>query len=90
MKPKIIIIMDGGILQNILSDTDIDISAVDYDIDGIEEDLLTKIPYMFHGKEDFEYAYCNLWNPDIDVKKVERLHKIISTDLNQKGKDNED
>ena len=35
MKPKIIIIMDGGILQNILSDTDIDISAVDYDIDGI-------------------------------------------------------
>ena len=41
---RIAIIMEGGIIQNILADEQIETTIVDLDTEGAEEDDLTKIP----------------------------------------------
>ena len=41
---RIAIIMEGGIIQNILTDEEVDITIVDYDIEDAEEEDLTEVP----------------------------------------------
>jgi len=40
---RIAIIMEGGLIQNILSDEEVDITIVDYDTEGAEEEDLTEV-----------------------------------------------
>lgn len=36
--PRIVIVMDGGLVQNVLADTLVEVVKVDYDVDGCDED----------------------------------------------------
>ena len=38
MTPKILIHMEGGLIQSVCSDAPVEVYVVDYDIDGVEED----------------------------------------------------
>ena len=40
MKPKILITVEGGIVQDVSSNTDVDIIIIDYDTDNIEEPVI--------------------------------------------------
>lgn len=42
---RIVIVMDGGLIQNIISEQPVEIYTVDYDIEGVDEDhpMLTKL-----------------------------------------------
>lgn len=35
---RIVIYMDGGVIQNVVADEPIEIYVVDYDVEGVEED----------------------------------------------------
>ena len=41
---RIAIIMEGGIIHDILADEEVDITIVDYDIEGAEDEELMKVP----------------------------------------------
>lgn len=40
---RIAIIMEGGLIQNILLDEEVDITIIDYDTEGAEEEDLTEV-----------------------------------------------
>jgi hypothetical protein len=82
MKPKVIITIEGGLIQNILSDTEIDVITIDYDTDGCIEHL-TPIPYNFQGKSGYDYAYCMEYPIYNDVEETNKLFTLITNDLNQ-------
>ena len=84
MKPKIIIVMEGGIIQNMLSDVPADIVIIDYDCEGIEEEKLTKIDYFDHYYPSD--TYCRIEEPVILPKETKKLYRLIKKDL--KAKDN--
>jgi hypothetical protein len=84
MKPKVIITIEGGLIQNVLSDTEIDVIVVDYDTESYEEnEHLTPIPYDFQGKSGYDYAYCMEYPIYNDVEETNKLFTLITNDLNQ-------
>jgi len=83
MKPKIIIVMEGGIIQNMLSDVPMDAVIIDYDIEGVEDENLTRLKCY----EYMPLAYCRLEEPQLLPKDTKMLYKLIKKDL--KAKTNE-
>jgi hypothetical protein len=57
--PKIIITMEGGVIQGIESNTSAKVLIVDFDTDGLNPEQLTKNLY---DKDD---VYPTLLNPDV-------------------------
>lgn len=52
----IIIALDGGLVQSVITDKEVEVIVIDYDIDGLEEDELTLIP-QGDGKMENAYVY---------------------------------
>lgn len=44
MNPKILIVMEGGIIHQITADAEVEITVIDHDHDGCETDRLRTIP----------------------------------------------
>ena len=64
-KVRIAVIMDGGVVQNVLSSEDVEIVIVDYDTDGADPDDLTEIfPDAFGLYQPFP---PELNSPDLDT-----------------------
>jgi hypothetical protein len=79
-KPKIVIVMDGGIIQHILADTkNVEIALIDYDIEGMEEEKLTDIPQTEQLLGAKEKAYCwHMDGPDeVNASRVADLFSVI-------------
>jgi hypothetical protein len=81
MKPKMIIIIEGGFVREVLSDIDIDIAIMDYDIEGIEEEHLTSIPS--EGKDNM--AFCYIDSTVVLPGETEILYNIIETNVKLKN-----
>lgn len=73
--PRVAIIMDGGIVQNVLASKHMDIVIIDYDTDGADPNDLTEIfPETFGFFQTFE---PELNSPDLDaLSKVESGQRI--------------
>ena len=67
-KTQIFIILENGVVVDVVSNQPIKFTVIDYDTDGIEEDRLTTI-------FDDDQAYVSSWEPTIDSKLVEKLNK---------------
>ena len=64
-KVRIAVIMDGGVVQNVLSSEDVEIVVVDYDTDGADPDEITEIfPDAFGLYQPFP---PELNSPDLDT-----------------------
>ena len=80
---RIAIIMEGKLIQNILTDKEVDITIVDYDIEGAEEDDLLEIQQ--NDGTSVEVFICY---PHIDISSeamkfldmLERLDKEVEND----------
>lgn len=57
MKTKMIITIEGGLIQEIISNQDVEILIVDYDIDGMEDEKLSK----YEGKDCYKWLRDNNW-----------------------------
>lgn len=70
---KILIHMDGGIIQGVASDEDVEIYIADYDVEGVELDHphLTK----FDGDDCLLFKF----EPGIDTYQVELAKKTWET-----------
>lgn len=61
--PRIVITVEGGLIQKIISDTKIEVVTLDYDTEGTEEDEITNID----GKDCFYRKYST---EDIAINKT--------------------
>jgi hypothetical protein len=88
MKPRIVIVMDGGLtrglIRHILGNTaDVEIALIDYEVESADEETLIAIP-----QEDkigvpvptYEQAYCWTMNgPDeVNPSRVDELFATIA------------
>ena len=52
--PKIVVVLKGGFIRDVITDTEIELLVVDHDTDGYEDEKLT----TFNMEEEFRaYAY---------------------------------
>ena len=70
MKPKIVIYMDGGLIDRIISNEKIDIEILDYDLENIDISDTREI----NGQEVYRYM-CNPL--EVNPALAEQLHKEI-------------
>jgi hypothetical protein len=84
MKSKVIIIIEGGCVQNILCDSqEVETFLIDYDVESIyiEEEEVVDIPYSYNFDdrlyEGIDKALCRIYPAEVNSKEVERLHEII-------------
>ncbi len=76
---RIAIIMDGGIIQNILADEEVDITIVDYDTEDAEEEDLTAVRQTDGTSVE---AYLGYPNADINeearkfLDSLDRLNSV--------------
>ena len=70
--PKVIAVIQGGILQNVLSDQDLDLVTIDYDFEDDPEDGV-EIP-QGSGKTALAYVY----EGSVFEKSPERVEEILT------------
>ena len=64
MHVRVFVIMEGGVIQNVLADDPdiVDVVVVDYDVDGGDPENTTQVPQQWDGKvTDFSPAYVTRW-----------------------------
>jgi len=62
MRPKIIVCIDRGIVQQVITDCDIDLIILDYDLDGLSENEISTVA----GHQVYRYKNKPLAvNPDL-------------------------
>lgn len=75
MKNRIVIVMDGGLVQSIIADrpSEVDIAVVDYDTDGAYDFELSMVPQGFGREEPAYVCRFEAEDSDIGVDDVFRL-----------------
>jgi hypothetical protein len=75
---RIVIIMDGGLVQNVLATNgECDVTVIDYDTDGaLPDERVRAVPQVSEGKlEGIEPAFINHW---CEVEEISPdLHKLL-------------
>lgn len=74
-KPKVVIVLDGGLVQDILSTIAVDVAVVDYDVEGVDEDRLTEIPQG--DDRPAEPAYCWYQRADRMPKRIREMFRAV-------------
>lgn len=73
--PKIVITVEGGVVQSVMSNTPVEVFSVDYDTDGTADDELVAIP---QDGSDTESAICGISSADVDPKRVDEIAAVIN------------
>ena len=87
MRPKIFINLNGGIIQQILSDSPVEVIIADYDVEGLDDDRVTS--FKDESGKDTEEAvisHQHAGSGDRDeIAIVEALFKNILEATNGNG-----
>jgi hypothetical protein len=78
---KIVVIMNGGVIQQVLSDEAAKVAIVDYDVDGIDECQRTSIQI---GDDPSEETFTNLLDADVAPDLANKLYGICESDSKAK------
>lgn len=74
-KPRIVVVMDGGLIQSVISNMAADILVIDYDTEGITEPL-SSIPQRNGSTEP---AVTQFFHPSAnDNRTVERIDQLFN------------
>ena len=72
---RIAIIMEGGLIQNIFADEEVDITIVDYDTEGADEEDLTEV-LQNDGTSVEAFIYYSIGDFSEEARKfLDRLNK---------------
>lgn len=74
---KIVLIMNGGVIQQALSDEPVNVAIVDYDVEGIDECQRTSIQI---DDDPSEETFTNLLAADVAPDLATRLYDICNLD----------
>ena len=74
-KPRIVIVIEGGLVQEVLSTEPVNYAVVDYDIEGTEEDNLVAMP-QGEGKTEECYGYTS--NSNVTPERAVEMFTAIN------------
>lgn len=77
---RIAIIMEGGLIQDILADEEVDITIIDYDTEGTEEEDLTEVPQNDGTSVEVFIGY-----PNVDLSDEARKFLDMLDGLDKEG-----
>lgn len=73
MKIKVVVVMDGGVVQNILTDSaNVQVVLVDYDAESYERQILSEVK---QGNGGTASAYVAKQSPEVDADETERMFR---------------
>ena len=73
-RPRILITIEGGLIQDALADADCEILIIDYDTEGVDEADLTPVP---QGDGKTIDAIIQRGSVDINAQEVNRCYESI-------------
>jgi len=76
-RSRVVIVLEGGLVQDVLSNVPMEFARIDYDTDGAEESDLVDIPQTPAGDTAQAYAYTA--NADVMPERVNELFTAINT-----------
>lgn len=85
-KPRIVICVEGGLIQDILADSPVEAYVIDYDTDGSSSKELTVIP---QGDGDESEAHARGEAVELDKERVDELIAAIIADKKPTFKEEE-
>lgn len=74
--PKVVITMEGGVIQNVITSRPTKVAVIDYDTDGAVADDLTPIP-QGEGEDHIE-AYASIWDDDSVTTNLPRVRQLLT------------
>lgn len=74
---KIVIMVQGGIVDKIISSEPVEVAVVDYDIEGADENQLRMIPQMEPVGPESEQALASIQEAEVDAGKVDRVFQSL-------------
>lgn len=78
-RPRVVIEIDGGLVQDVCSDVPIDVIILDYDVEGCDDDRVKTLDFMVDPRE----AYVSWWEPDpkySETRFIEELWDFMEKD----------
>lgn len=80
--PRIVIVMDGGLVQQVLADRPVEVLVVDYDVDGADLEDLTLMPQepVASEAQTFVHAAVALWG-DHTQQAPDRVAQMFAAAL---------
>lgn len=72
--PKVLITVEGGVIQSVVSDQPVDVVMVDYDVDSEDGETLIALP---QGDESIQSARCTISAADLQPSVVREVAEII-------------
>ena len=75
--PKIIIVMEGGCITSVLSTDNIDVTIIDYDTEGCDEEDFKLIP-QGEGETAMAYVYRGEY-PEINPERINEILNSINS-----------
>lgn len=72
-EPKVVVWMEGGLVQGVMASTKLELCVIDYDTEGVAEIELTAIPQS-NGK--VANAYTSMWSAEVDSARVNELVNV--------------
>jgi len=67
--PRVVVVMDGGLIQDVMCDSPVSILVVDYDVEGADEDQVVEILQTLY--EDYAEATLSMWEPSAELEFVQ-------------------
>ncbi|MNP09310.1 hypothetical protein D3C76_1014120 [compost metagenome] len=72
---KIVIVLEGGLVQNIVAEEPVEVLVIDYDAEGADEDEITAVPQDNGGTAD---AVLSLREVEVNPTEVAELFALGS------------
>lgn len=67
--PRVVVVMDGGLIHDVLCDSPVSVLVVDYDVEGADEDQVVEIRQ--NHNEDVAEATLSMWEPSPEMEFVQ-------------------
>lgn len=78
---KVVLWMDGGLVQGVMAATPLELYVLDYDTEGADKEELTDIPQA-DGKT--AQAYTGIWSAEVDpIRNAELVRTVEESALQQ-------
>jgi len=69
MPPRVLVVMDGGLIHEVLSDAPVSVLVVDYDVEGADEDQVVDLRQ--NNNEETAEATLSMWCPTPEQEVVQ-------------------
>jgi len=80
LTPRIVVTVEGGLIQNVMADQQVDLLVIDYDVEGCDPDDLNEVPQV--GLDSFEPARVLRYNNATRLDSAERVNALFAAIVN--------